>query len=196
MANAGVSRARASVILADSASFVPNAPRLQVPAGPRVSGVNASFSIPNVPDGDYIVLVAFENDSVVLDPDTAIGGAESVAIAVRGQDIQIGNVFKVTSAIEVLSPNGGQDIAGAVTVEWVDDSSEDQYLVDIFDESGTSVFSAAVAALSGTPGSLTYNGQNLVGGKLYQFRVSAQRLGTTISRSEDMKGVFRYLATP
>jgi hypothetical protein len=37
-----------------------------------------------VPDGKYVALAAFENDGLVRDPDTSIGGTQIVHLTVSG----------------------------------------------------------------------------------------------------------------
>lgn len=73
-----------SVILVVEETFVANAARGEAPPGLRAANVSGDWSIPNVPDGKYVVLGAFENDFLVRDPDTSIGGTEIEHITVPG----------------------------------------------------------------------------------------------------------------
>src|SRR6185436_16665696 len=73
-----------SIILAVDETFDPNAARGEAPPGLRVAPVSGAFSIPNVPDGNYVVLAAFENDFLTRDPDVSIGGTSIVHITVAG----------------------------------------------------------------------------------------------------------------
>ncbi len=61
-----------------------------------------------------VVLAAFENDGLVRDPDTSIGGTTIVHIEVMAGQTQVdlAESFKVTGALDVVSP-------GADTIEIV-----------------------------------------------------------------------------
>jgi hypothetical protein len=63
-----------SVILAVKDTFDPDSAKGESPPGLKAEGVTGPFTIANVPNGTYIVLAAFDNDGLVRDPDTSIGG--------------------------------------------------------------------------------------------------------------------------
>ena len=194
-----------SVILVVEDTFDPDAARGEVPRGlraPRTGEPNVSgdFIIENVPAGRYVVLAAYENDALVRDPDTNIGGTEFVTLEVgAGQsDITLSDSFKVTEALEVLGP--GVDTPEAVdakpTLTWGDDSSEDWYEVRVFDAFGNEVWSdLMVPSVSGSSDvSVAYEGP-LEPGMYYQFRVLSWREpgggdAAPISATEDLRGVF------
>ena len=78
-----------SVVLVVASTFNEAMKRGEVPPGLRapkagVPSVSGAFAIDGVPDGNYVVLAAFENDSLVRDPDTSIGGTQI-------QRVQIGD---------------------------------------------------------------------------------------------------------
>jgi len=185
-----------SVILVLEETFDENAARGEAPPGLRASAVSGAFSIPNVPDGRYVVLAAFENDDLVRDPDTSIGGTEIVHIEVSGQDLEVSEGFKVTEALAVNSPgaDGIDVVSGTPTFSWADDSSEDTYTVVVYDALGNLVWEEA--GLAGPKGSkavtLEYGGPQLEAGMIYQFRATSIKDGTPISQTEDLKGVFEY----
>jgi len=194
-----------SVILTVESTFIASAARGEAPAGLRAFPVTGAFSIPGVPPGRYVVLAAFENDDLVRDPDTGIGGTALVHVEVPagGGDVTIPESFKVTGALAVVSP-------GASTIEvisttspvftWADDSSEDGYELYVFDAFGTLAYmDLGVARVSGgTTVSATWSGAPLVEGMIYQFRAYSwrDRTGgrTYISGTEDLRGVFQYRA--
>ena len=197
-----------SVVLAVESTFNETAAKGTVPPGLRVGEVEGAFRIDGVPDGRYVVLAAFENDALVRDPDQSIGGTDIVRITVpdasQGNAISISEGFKVTGALAVSGPgsDGPEEIAADLPVfEWEDDSSEDGYVLRVFDAFGNDVWSDEVGAVTGSSTvTHTYAGPELEAGMLYQFRVTSFREGnngsrTNISASEDLKGVFIFVPT-
>ena len=194
-----------SVILAVEETFKENAvllnagtgeapPGLRV--GPPLNPVKGAWSIPNVPDGRYVALAAFENDCLVRDPDLSIAGTDVIHFEVTGGNYPITDGFKVTEALAVISPDAGQVVSGNPTFTWEDDSSEDTYQIVVFDALGNQM--GDVATIPGVSGSknvtYTYPGTPpLVSGMYYQFRATSyDGSQTAISTTEDLKGVFLY----
>ncbi len=141
--------------------------------------------------------VAFENDGLVRDPDTAIGGTAIQKVTVAGGSAAAGS-FKVTGALPTISPgaNGPEAVSSATpTFAWGDDSSEDGYDLSVFDGFGNVVWqSPSLPAVNGSSTvSATYAGPALMPG-YYQFRAASFRsktgTKTYISMTEDLKGVF------
>ena len=195
-----------SVILALESTFDEAAGRGTVPPGLRVGDIAGSFTIEGVPDGRYVVLAAFENDSLVRDPDQTIGGTTIVRIEAPdptlGNTITLSEGFKVTEALAIVGPGADgpeQVLTTTPTFEWDDDSSEDGYDVFVFDAFGNEVWSQEIGSVSGSPTvTLTYGGPPLAPGMFYQFRTTSfrEKMGvrTAISTTEDLKGVFFYLS--
>ncbi len=194
-----------SVVLAVESTFVEAAGRGVVPPGLRAGEVTGAFVIENVPDGRYVVLAAFENDSLVRDPDQTIGGTAIVRIelpdADTGNVLDLAEGFKVTGALGVIAPGADgpeQVFTTTPTFEWEDDSSEDGYQVRVFDAFGNEVWSDEIGPVSGSP-TVThdYAGPTLESGMVYQFRTTSFRdksgQRTAISVTEDLKGVFFYV---
>jgi len=162
--------------------------------------VTGAFAIEGVPAGNYVVVAAFENDGLVRDPDLCIAGTDDVHIQVAAATpLAITDSFKITGALEVMTPGAmaAELISGTPTFQWVDDSGEDQYLVELFDAYGQVTWTKTMAGVSGGQPSMLYDGAALLSGMYYQFRVtsSAQNGGTgsarcNRSRTEDLKGVF------
>lgn len=174
-------------------------PGIRAPStgAPNVSG---AFTIDGVPPGRYVVVAAFENDDLVRDPDHCINGTADVhAQVAAGQTTAIGTSFKVTGALDVLAPGAMQAeaVTSAPTLKWVDDSSEEHYVVDVFDAYGQRVWNTTINGVSGGTPMINYGGP-MVSGMYYQFRVTSTRTqgsGPTamtceISRTEDLRGVF------
>ncbi len=194
-----------SVVLFIESTFDPltgrgvTVPGLRAPrtGAPDVTG---AFAIEGVPAGNYVVVAAFENDGLVRDPDLCISGTDDVHIQVAAATpLAITDSFKITGALEVMTPGAmaAELISGTPTFQWVDDSGEDQYLVELFDAYGQVAWNKTMAGVSGGQPSMLYDGPALLAGMYYQFRVtsSAQGGGSTAtrcnrSRTEDLKGVF------
>lgn len=184
-----------SVILTVDETFVENAARGETPPGLRAHPVSGTFSIAGVPDGNYVVLAAFENDFLVRDPDTSIGGTSLVRITVKGGDVAIAESFKVTGSLNVVSPDQEQVVSGTPSFVWEDDSGEDHYEIRVYDAYGTLVWEdTAIPGVSGDKNvTVPYAGPPLQSGLLYQFRAtSIKQGGTPISITEDLRGVFLY----
>ena len=191
-----------SVVLVVASTFNENLKRGEVPPGLRAPGgelepnVNGAFAIANVPDGHYVVLAAFENDSLVRDPDTSIGGTQIqyVTVGAQGRNVALEAGFKITQALTVLHPGAGDvpdPMIGVPTFSWQDDSSEDGYLLEVLDAKGITVWQTDVPKMTGGDVSATYSGPALESGSLYQFRVTSFRRGDIpISQTEDLRGVF------
>lgn len=174
-------------------------PRVRAPSAgaPDVTG---AFSIEGVPPGNYVLVAAFENDGLVRDPDHCISGTADVHVAVTaGQATTAPQTFKITGALAVMSPGAttAEAVTGAPTFQWVDDSGEDQYLVEVFDAFGQRIWMTTIPGVSGGTPSAVYGGPALAPGMYYQYRVtsSKQNGGTTgerceLSRTEDLRGVF------
>jgi hypothetical protein len=182
-----------SIVLAVESTFGEVLGRGEVPRGLRVANVNGAFSIADVPAGKYVVLAAFENDKLVRDPDTSIGNTATLHISVAGAPVDAGN-FKITEALNIVRPGAAQveTAAAPVTFVWADDSSEDRYVVELFDNFGTKIWSNEnVPSVKGNQNvTVAYGGPTLTSGGYYQFRATSMKAGVPISRTEDLLGVF------
>lgn len=196
-----------SVVLVPRSVFDPTLQRGPIPLGLRAPGlpeapsINGQFRFEEVPQGDYMVLAAFENDSLVRDPDSSIGGTTLQEVSVdSGEAVAMSESFKITEHLAIVSP--GADVPEVVTAPvvftWADDSSEDRYELELYTALGDLVWeNRAVPSVSGSATvELDYSGPALVPGMIYQFRVTSfreqQNSDTAISRSEDLRGVFEY----
>jgi hypothetical protein len=159
--------------------------------------VTGAFSMDGVPPGRYVVVAAFENDGLVRDPDHCISGTADVHVQIAiGQPTVTPTAFKITGALAVMTPGAtmAEPVTGAPTFRWADDSSEDQYLVEVFDSFGQRVWMMTTPGVSGSVPSMVYAGPALQPGMYYQWRVtSSKKSGVNaceLSRSEDLRGVF------
>lgn len=188
-----------TVILVPDSAFDPVVVRGPGVAGLRAAPVSGGFTIDAVPPGRYAVLAAFENDDLVRDPDTGIGGTAVVRVDVEpGQSVSLDAGFKVTEALAVRGPGAERIdmVQGApVVLSWADDSSEDGYEVWVYDAFGELVHEADVDRVTGSETVSTRWDGPLAPGMLYQFRVASYREGNDgrryISMTEDLRGVFR-----
>lgn len=170
------------------------------PTAPDVAGV---FSLTGVPSGTYKVLVAFENDLLVRDPDEGIAGTQIQEITVdRGQMVAVPDSFKVTGALGIVGPGKDRpEVVEAVpTFTWTDDSSEEGYDLVVFDSLGNMAWQTEVPSGNGGDVTLEYGGPPLAAGMYYQFRVTSWRTvqdeRRNISRTEDLRGVFVHGEAP
>ncbi len=187
-----------SVILAIESTFNEalargqTVPGLRVPEPGVAPDVTGEYVFEGVPAGRYVVLAAFENDALVRDPDLSIGGTSILHIEVTPGETTTVDGFKVTEALEVFGPGAtsAEAVTGAPTFSWADDSSEDQYVVEVFDAFGELVWEQTIAGVSGRDPTLDYAGPALEAGMYYQYRVTSMKDGVPISRTEDLVGVF------
>lgn len=186
-----------SVVLALKETFVPDAARGEVPKGLRVGNVTGAYEFVGVPDGQYVILAAFENDGLVRDPDISIGGTSILDITVSGGANVTPDGFKVTGGLSTESPGKDaiDEVMGTPSFVWGDDSSEDHYEVRVFDAYGKKVWENLM--VPGVSGDKTvtamYAGPALLPGMIYQFRAtSIGKSNVPISQTEDLRGVFVY----
>jgi hypothetical protein len=182
-----------SVILAVAETFNPTFASGEAPPGLRVGEISGQFQFEGVPDGNYVALAAFENDFLVRDPDTAIGGTAIVRLTVSGESIDLAEGFKITGSLDVVSPDGEEVVSGPPTFVWEDDSGEDHYEVVVYDAFGNLVWEKLdVPGVSGNANvEVPYEGPALEPGTLYQFRgTSIKQGGTPLARTEDLRGVW------
>jgi hypothetical protein len=195
---------KTSVILVVKSTFDDVLLRGQTPPGLRAPdpgiapNVDGSFTIEGVPEGEYYILAAFENDNFVRDPDPCIAGTDLVPATIGGATtVAMEESFKITGSLDIYGPGveGPEAITGAPTFEWKDDSSEEAYDVQVIDSFGEIKWDTRIDSVSGGDVSLPYAGDPLEPGMYYQWRVtSVRRVGETpeckISTTEDLKGVF------
>jgi hypothetical protein len=193
--NAGAKQT--SVVLVVEETFNGALLRGEVPIGLRAPLVTGPYLFEGVPAGNYVVLAAFENDELVRDPDTAIGGTAVQHVEVHSQTVDVPG-FKITGALRVVSPGASsvETINGTPEFVWQDDSSEDGYELTVLDGFGNELWKLLdLPSVSGARDvAQTYEGPELESG-YYQFRAVSFRSPkggerTYISATEDLSGVF------
>jgi hypothetical protein len=199
---------RTSVVLVPESVFDTRLERGPIPLGLRAPGlpeapsISGAFAFDQVPHGDYVVLAAFENDGLVRDPDSSIGGTTIQHVTVGGaESVVMDQSFKITEHLAILGPGveTPDSVSGPPSFTWADDSSEDRYELELYTALGDLVWEQrAIPGGRGESVELSYSGPALVPGMVYQFRVTSFRdrsgVATAISKSEDLRGVFEYRA--
>jgi hypothetical protein len=194
-----------SVLAFIESTFDPVTGRGVPPPGLRapqtgVPNVSGAFTLDGIPPGKYVIVAAFENDNLGRDPDHCISGTADVHVTIgAGQTAEAPTTFKVTGSLGTISPGAiaAEPVTGTPTFSWVDDSSEDQYIVELFDAFGQMVWTKTIPGVSGGSPTATYDGANpLIPGMFYQWRVTSAKASggggelCELSRTEDLKGVF------
>jgi hypothetical protein len=202
-----------SVILVVASTFNRDIVRGETPPGLRAPtpgtapDITGNFTISGIPTGNYVILAAFENDFLVRDPDTCIGGTDIMEQEfVSGETVDLSSGFKITGSLDVISPgaNGPEAVTTSTPIfTWNDDSSEDEYELSVFDSFGNKIWDTTVPGVTSGNPSVTYNtdgtgagtAQPLEPGMFYQFRATAKRTSgggkvCETSQTEDLKGVF------
>lgn len=179
---------------------------------------SGSYVINDVPNGTFEVIASLDNDGFVLDPDVSVTqGIPQVTIS----DNAVTEDFKVTGSIVLTNPATTYDgsvpvLSNQPTFTWVKDSSyasADDYVIEVVDESGTTVwggfdelnnFAPYVTEPQGNTPSIGYNEDGtatlplLEAGRYYQLRVYARDVDgtaptgyTLLSASETLDGIFK-----
>lgn len=194
-----------SVVLVTESTFNAGLVRGETPPGLRAPdpgtapNVTGNFSIDGVPDGKYVVLAAFENDTLVRDPDPNISGTAIRKITVSNGTVTTDNgsglAFKVTGALTVNSPGGGDAldvVTGTPTFSIKEYSSAKNYTFTLLNTFGEQVWTKTVPTGNSGDVNVAYDGATALQSGVYQFRATALgNAGNPISTTEDLRGVFR-----
>jgi hypothetical protein len=200
---AGANGAGTSVVMAVESTFIEVlargelVPGLRAPDTGTAPNLSGSYTITGIPDGKYVVLAAFENDGNVRDPDPNIAGTQLAHVTVTNGVASANPVFKVTGAIEMVSPGAGDSIevvSGTPTFTWKPYSSARSYELVVFSSQGTKIWeNLLVLDVKNAEGNIAapYNGPALKPGIIYQWRATARGQALNpISLTEDLKGLF------
>ena len=189
---------------------------------PGLSVFNAAgntYTLGGVANGTYLAWATLANDGYVMDPDWIIkNDGIPVAIEVVISDANATQDFSVTGAVSLISPtNTAEDLSPAIvtsltpTLSWQAYSSAGEYIIEVFDKDGNSIFggytvenvvtgevlglhpviTTTSVAISATDTDDFY--VPLEDGETYRWRVSAVKVNpdhNLISASEDLMGVF------
>ena len=158
--------------------------------------IKGAYTITGVPEGSYVVLAAFENDYLVRDPDPNIAGTQIVHVTMpdAGSYDKSIDAFKVTGSLDIVFPGAGDApdaLSNLSEVVFVDDSSEDQYMLVLYNMYGDTIWEKTIPGQSGGANvTVPYDGPALENGVYYQWNVTSFHNGGPISTSEDLKGIF------
>lgn len=191
-----------SVVLVVKSTFNANLVRGEVPPGLRTPApgtapdVSGAYELTGVPDGEYVVLAAYENDGLVRDPNTNTSGTELQYVTVTNGAASGEANFKVTGAVQLVSPGGGETLDETTATPsfiFKPYSSAKAYDLRVFDSFGNQVWEALALTLDGSGDlKVDYTGPALTPGGIYQWRAVAKgNAGQPISQTEDLRGVFR-----
>ena len=98
-------------------------------------------------------------------------------------------------AVESPGADSPEPVSGTPTFVFADDSSEDYYIVRVFDIFGQMIWEEPMvpAVMGAKTVQVQYAGPALTAGLYYQFRAISMRSkagGSAISQTEDLRGVF------
>ena len=172
-----------------------------------------SYTLSNVPNGNYIARATYRNDTLVMDPDWLLKNGEP-AVTIAGSSTT--RNFSVTGSVQLSSPTNSPSatiptkISGTTpTFSWAAYPSTSDYAVEVSDENGNVIWGgftgngATITRNVTVPASQTsivYNSDNsakqpLQPGHFYRWRIYACKnvVGTPswklISVSEDQMGL-------
>ncbi len=202
-----------SVILMVKSTYDAATHRGWAPPGLRDGNVTdasinpAPFTITGVPDGDYAVLAAYENDGMVQDPgqgstglyEVVVSGGALTKVYLNGALQSNKSItFKVTGAVSLGSPfTGAYDsspwpvpstgctaVACTPTFDWVAYPSTIQYDVEVIDYLGNAACQKTGIPGNTTPLAFTWNPTDCLTANAalatwYQFVVKAYQNGTS-----------------
>jgi hypothetical protein len=199
---AGANGAGTSVVLIVKSTFREALARGESPPGFRapetgVPNLTGAFEIAGVPEGEYLVLAAFENDGNVRDPDPSISGTQIQQLTVTGNTASALGGFKVTGAVELISPDALAGVDPVPTFAWKPYSSAKSFSLTVVDGFGVPVHQWNLLTADIPKGSTNVEAKYPAGapaltpGRTYQWRATARDgVGNPISLTEDLRGLF------
>ncbi len=180
--------------------------------------LSLSFTISNIPDGNYIARATFENDQRVMDPDRIAKFGEPEITISGGNTVDL--QFDVTGSVILVSPTNEattteplEITSTAPTFEWTGFASTSDYVIEVsdisgnviwggFDNSGTlpvkniEIPSDVLMIEYNSDGKATLSA--LEQGRVYRWRIFASKNDqqsdtgcTLISASEDQLGLIK-----
>ena len=190
---------KTTIVLIPASTFIESfskgilAPGLRAPDYGIEPNVSGNYTITGIPDGEYFVLAAFENDLLVRDPDPNIAGTQILKVKFPADgpvyNVSIGN-FKVTEAVPIIFPGaeGPELISEPPLFQWERDASATKYIVTVYTAQGTVQWTKEVPKTDNLIMSVQYDGSALKG--FYQWIVVSYKNTAPISMSEDLLGIF------
>ncbi|MCV9385793.1 carboxypeptidase-like regulatory domain-containing protein [Reichenbachiella ulvae] len=191
----------------------------QVIPGLSVS-TEGTFTMTDIPDGEYLARASYNNDTLVVDPDFIVKFGDPVvtvsggAVTVTQGDATSGVLdFAVTNSVLLDNPsNTATEIvpvevsAAGLTFTWKPYSSTSDYVVELLDINGNTIWGGfdnsgdiPVKVITTTSTSITYDGPALLNGRTYRWKVYASKDDKSnggwslISMSEDQMGLIKII---
>jgi len=174
---------------------------------------NRTYTIGNIPAGEYIAWASYENDDYVMDPDWIFKNPGALYVSFTSDSLKTRN-FSVTGAIKIISPtNPANSITPALTdsvvptFQWNAYPQTKEYIIEVRDINGNLMWGGfrdnGVIRHAQVPkewNSVEYDFDGsavspLSSGEIYQWRIYSDddaipNVQTLLSSSEDLMGLF------
>ena len=104
---------------------------------------NGTYSLENVPDGEFLARASYANDGIVMDPDWIVKNGEPF-VTVSGANAT--RDFSVTGSVSLASPTNEASSTNPVpsssipTFSWDPYSSTSDYVIEVTDANGNSIW--------------------------------------------------------
>lgn len=182
--------------------------------GLSVMTSDQNYEISGVPNGEYFLRATYANDGKAMDPDWLLKNPGALDVDFSGSAISLD--FSITGAVSLSEPTNPADDPTPVVVDsdsvvfsWVPYSSTSDYVIEVFDAKGNSIWggfsadytSKKVIISDGTSIGFNSDGMatgSLEDGKTYTWKIYASKNDTKeptgwklISMSEEQMGIFR-----
>lgn len=191
----------------------------QVIPGLTVS-TEGTFTMTEIPDGEYLARASYNNDTLVVDPDFIVKFGDPIvtvsggSVTVTQGDATSGVLdFAVTNSVLLDNPsNTATEIvpvevsAAGLTLTWKPYSSTSDYVVELLDINGNTIWGGfdnsgdtPVKIVTTTNTSIDYDGPALLNGRTYRWKVYASKDDKStggwslISMSEDQMGLIKII---
>ena len=172
-----------------------------------------TYTISNIPAGEYIAWASYENDDYVMDPDWIFKNPGALFVSFTTDSSKIRN-FSVTGAIKIISPtNPANSITPAFadsvmpTFQWYAYPQTKEYIIEVRDINGNLMWGGfrengiirhAQIPKEWTSVEYDFDGSAvspLNSGEIYQWRIysdddATPNVQTLLSSSEDLMGLF------
>lgn len=187
-----------------------------IPGLSTFNDANNNYRLESVPPGTFIAWASFRNDGYVMDPDYIFKfGLPQVTFTENASSQE--QDFSVTGAVTITDPTNDADLvvpeeinAASPTFTWERYPSAKEYIIEVFDNNGNTIWGGFDDAgvvqhqqITANQTSVTFNFDgsataSLQNGQVYRWKIYADNddalnIQTLISSSEDLMGLFKYI---
>jgi hypothetical protein len=187
-----------------------------IPGLSTFNDTNNNYLLESIPPGTYIAWASFRNDGYVMDPDHIFKfGLPQITFAENSNDQELD--FSVTGAVTIIEPTNEADLVvpqyiytDSPTFTWEKYPSAKEYIVEVFDSQGNTIWGGFDAAgvvqhpqIAANQTSVIFNSDGsatelLQDGETYRWKIYADNddalnVQTLISSSEGQMGLFTYI---